>query len=1236
MEQKTNWLERPIHPSLPALTNEVLLFGLVILLAIATRFYDLGVRVMSHDESLHTYYSWLLYRGQGYQHTPMMHGPFQFHIIALTYFLLGVSDFTARIPAALFGVATVWMVWYWRRYLGKAGAIIAGLLMVISPYMLYYSRYVRNESFVAFSGVVMLYATLRYLETGKYKYLYFFTAALLFHFLTKETSYIYSAQALLFFAIYFVARVTRRPWKDKPADYRAFVIALVVGVLLAGSAGVAHIYSKNNATLSGTETVAPAAPGQVSAPQAASQAGSVSPTAILAFLALVSLGAAVYYLLRGYGWQRILGERSFDLLILSGTLVLPLLTAFLIDLTKNWLKVAIPTDAPSVAALTSRDIFVIGIFLAITFSLSIAIGWIWKRDLWWKLALLFWVPFTVFYTTFFTNSDGFFTGVIGSLGYWIVQQGVQRGSQPWYFYLLVQIPVYEFLPAIGLILAIYLGLRRRLASVQQVKNTQGLILDETPTAGEKVSVGTRFWQTLFGRPAQVTYIKCSHCQTANQIGASVCIACGAPLNVYDEPALPPTKAQEQAHGDSNFIDMFTLLVFWSLTSVAAFSYAGEKMPWLTVHLAWPMILITGWALGHLIETLDWESLRRQRPWLTLGTVVVFLASLFNALLALALNPPFMGKELVQLQATVAFVLPALVALASGAGMFYLLSKWNAGNIKRVFTLTFFALLVGLTVRASFRASYVNYDNATEFLVYAHGATGIKQVMAQAEEISQRTAGGLNVAIAYDASAPDTGVSWPFVWYLRDYTNQRSFDAPTRALRDSVIVIVDNKNFDKIEPALGTNYYRIDYIRMWWPMQDYFGLVNPRDASIPFDDTYSCKGVFGFLRLFKDQDYSRICSAILDPQIRAGLVDIWWSRDYTRYAQATGHTDLTLATWQPADEMRMYIRKDVAAQIWNYGVTPSEVAAPTVVDPTIGKIFTLDADLVINANQIQPVPMNAPRSLAFAADGTVYVADSLNHRILHLDTTGKVLNQWGSFAQSTDTVKAPIGTFDEPWGVAVGPDGSVYVTDTWNHRVQKFTPDGKPIKQWGALGQDNTPYALYGPRGIAVDAKGRVYVADTGNKRIVVYDADGNPITVIGSGGLAPGQFDEPVGVAVDSEGRVYVADTWNQRIQTFMPSADGLTYTPEHQWDVFGWNGQSLDNKPFIAVDAQKHVFITDPEGYRVMEFSGTGELLKVWGDYGDTTNTFGLTSGIAVDAEGRVWVTDAGFHRILRFTIPQ
>jgi DNA-binding beta-propeller fold protein YncE len=180
-----------------------------------------------------------------------------------------------------------------------------------------------------------------------------------------------------------------------------------------------------------------------------------------------------------------------------------------------------------------------------------------------------------------------------------------------------------------------------------------------------------------------------------------------------------------------------------------------------------------------------------------------------------------------------------------------------------------------------------------------------------------------------------------------------------------------------------------------------------------------------------------------------------------------------------------------------------------------------------------------------------------------------------------------------------------------------------------------PESFWGPRGIAIDNQGHVYVTDTGNKRVVVFDSNGNYITQFGEAGLDPGQFDEPVGIAVDANGIVYVADTWNQRIQSFAPSADGTTFQPLKQWDVSGWYGQSLDNKPFIAVDNQGHLFATDPDGYRILEFTTDGEFVRTWGEYGLGENNFNLPSGIAVDTQGRVWVTDAGNNRVMRFTLP-
>ena len=69
------------------LDYEKIVWVAILLFAAVSRFYDLGTRVISHDESLHTYYAWELSEGRGFEHSPLMHGPFQFHIVAFSYFL---------------------------------------------------------------------------------------------------------------------------------------------------------------------------------------------------------------------------------------------------------------------------------------------------------------------------------------------------------------------------------------------------------------------------------------------------------------------------------------------------------------------------------------------------------------------------------------------------------------------------------------------------------------------------------------------------------------------------------------------------------------------------------------------------------------------------------------------------------------------------------------------------------------------------------------------------------------------------------------------------------------------------------------------------------------------------------------------------------------------------------------------------------------------------------------------
>ena len=619
------------------------------------------------------------------------------------------------------------------------------------------------------------------------------------------------------------------------------------------------------------------------------------------------------------------------------------------------------------------------------------------------------------------------------------------------------------------------------------------------------------------------------------------------------------------------------------------------MPWLTVHIALPMLLLSGWAIGALVDSMQWSFLREKRSWLVPALLLVFLPGLLAVLRSLlGATPPFMGQSLEQLAATSEFLIALAATAASGYGLIRLLQDWQPLQIRHLFALGFLAVLAVLTARTAFMASYINYDNATEYLVYAHSGPGDKLALAQIEDLSRHLTGGLDMEVAFD-----NDTTYPYWWYLRNFPNQRYYAAnPTRDLRNAPAILVGENNFGKIEPIVGQAYYRFDYIRIWWPNQDYFGLTR-----------------------------ERVLNALRDPNMREALFQVWLNRDYTKYSQVTG-VDLTLDNWNPAGRMRLYLRKDVVSQLWDYGVGPAGEAV--VADPYEGKQVTLNADVVYGSQGAEPGQFQNPRDLAIAPDGSIYVADTNNHRIQHLSADGEVLQVWGSFADASKGA-APDGTFYEPWSVAVGPDGSVYVADTWNHRIQKFSADGQFLTAWGFFGQGETPFALWGPRDIAIDANGMVYVTDTGNKRVVVYDPEGGYIAQFGTVGFEQGQFDEPVGISVDAEGRVYVADTWNQRVQVFEPAGMGA-FTPVAVWDVVAWYGQSLDNKPSIAVDGSGNLYISDPEGYRLLRFNTNGDFVNFWGDYGAETATFNLPSGLAIDPAGGIWVADSGNHRIMHF----
>jgi len=1051
-QDKKSWLDTT------ALSNvniswETIIFGIIILLAVVSRFYDLGARVISHDETSHVYYSWRLFKGMGYSHDPITHGPFQFHFLALIYFLLGDSDFTARIPAALTSVATIVFLWRYRRYLGNWGTLAAALMFLISPFMLYYGRYVRNESFTALFGVVTLWAILRYLETNSPKFLYWLTAATVLHFTTKETAFIYTAQAMIFLGLIFISDLSKREW-DKPALRRPFQIGLILtGVFLSISFVL--------------QSITPEFPIPDQQP-----AGINPMTAIPLGLVGIFLLGSLYFAIRGFSWKNLKQLPSFSALLLLGTLILPQLAPF-------------PANILNINSLdySTPGMLKTGVIIVVLTAIAVTVGLLWNRKEWLINAAIFYITFTILYTTVFTNGTGFFTGLVGSLGYWLEQQAVERGSQPWYYYWLIQIPLYEYLPALGgLATVIGVGIKR--------------LFKRKPKLAEKSSI-------------------------ESDIQAPV----------------------------------FALLAFWSLSSLIAYPLAGEKMPWLTVHIAFPLILLTAWGFQQLIAKLDWKSFSEKNGWVVILLLLVFLVSFAGVIGSLlSSSPPFMGQEMFQLKATGNFLTSLVITAISGYLFWSLVKTWQPIQVWISAALSAILILVFLTTHTAVQAAYVNYDDPTEYLVYAHGGRGIKEALAQIEELSYRTSDGLAMEVAFDNET-----TYPYWWYLRNYDNQRYYaENPTRDLRNAPVILVGNNNYAKLEPIIGNAYYEFTYNRIVWPNQDYYNLT-----------------------------WERIGNALSNPDLREGIFRIWLMRDYQKYAEATNKT-ISLANWNPADQMKLYVRKDIAARVWNYG-SPDVEFVDILADPYEGKELTLSADI-----SLDQLNLLNPRNLEVAPDGTLYVLDTGSHRVLHLSTEGDILNSWGEFG-TTESGGGAGGTFNEPWGIAIGPDGNIFIADTWNHRIQKFTPDGAFLTSWGRFGQRETPDAFWGPRDVAVDDHGHVYVSDTGNKRIVVFDSDGQFLTEFGDIGLGDGDFDEPSGLALDVEGNLYVADTWNQRIQVFSPDANGIAQDFLIKWDLEGWYGQSLDNKPYLTIGSDGNVYVSDPELSRILVFSPIGEVISTW-----------------------------------------
>ena len=700
-----------VRQRLATVTFEQFVWALLVVLAGVSRFWDLGYRALMHDESIHTYYPWLLYRGDGYTHDPLSHGPFLFHANALIYFLFGDTDATSRFMPAIAGMLLVFAPWLLRgpHHLGRFGALAAGTFFLVSPALLYYTRFIRHDPYTVVGTLFLLIAIFRFIERPQRRWIILAGGMLGFLYTNHEIVF---ALAALFAGLLALALLAGQ-------------LRPLIPVIIGGGALGAIVVLFHRARPASLGGALPAIPWNQSGPAA------LQPTPANQRQFYVDLITHPYVL-------SLLGVVA--LTVVAAWLVLRHLTlpdareADPDGYPRGWVEVRFKDAAPGSINAAFRNAWRDKIGLQIALLLAVAI-----------VATLF--------TTFFTNLGGLATGTFatdGTLLYWLAQQSVQRGEQPW-FYFLVMAPQYE-------LIAIGLGLP---------------------------AIALTLWR-----------------------GFGVLLRLRA--------------------GDAT-LTFRLFLVGWAAGITVALSYAGEKMPWLIVHIALPLILLAASLVGELVDrwraSLTVRADADSRPPSRFGklrgrwaipaiTAALLVTGAAWLILAAHLSSPRFVTARDQITRSIApsalddwwkLIVPPTVAIVLIA-----LAVWLAGAT-RAARATMAALLIGLLllqVHAGFRLSFTQGDVARDGLIYNTTTPDVQRMVSDLERLSYELNGDRGLAIQYG-----NDVNWPLYWYLRNFSGSY-FDASVTAGTDTPVIILPSSAADRARPTLSGTYTEQPYVLRW--------------------------------------------------------------------------------------------------------------------------------------------------------------------------------------------------------------------------------------------------------------------------------------------------------------------------------------------------------------------------------------------------------------------------------------
>jgi len=282
----------------------------------------------------------------------------------------------------------------------------------------------------------------------------------------------------------------------------------------------------------------------------------------------------------------------------------------------------------------------------------------------------------------------------------------------------------------------------------------------------------------------------------------------------------------------------------------------------------------------------------------------------------------------------------------------------------------------------------------------------------------------------------------------------------------------------------------------------------------------------------------------------------------------------------------------------------------------------------------------PIGLAVSADGVIAVVDSGNARVQRFTADGTFLDVWGDDEGGVTFTRTENGL--GPTGITIAADGLTWVADTWGHRVVAINGDGQLVQSIGAetvdTGDDPSRVdqdggRFFGPRAVAV-SEDAIYVSDTGNERIQKFTPEGTFVAAWGGYGSAPEQLIEPVGIAIGPDGNVYVADSGNARISIFTPEGE-----PVAQWPVADWppplpGGIPPAYQPYLAFDAMGNLYATASNAGQGLMLDRSGTIATSITQAG--SERLAQPIGVAISPDGDVLFSDIGRDTVLTYLPPE